>query len=140
MYNAIALRQMPNHKAEGMKGRDRITTTNVQMQGLQLGGGRSGQSVFSQLWDRQARALTSPPPPSTFSPTSLLTYSPTPKIPFTLLTPVFNLSPPGTSTVCSLGNTVTPLPSLLVTLQRKGGRKSPELNDHSVLQQSGGCV
>ena len=104
------------------------------MQGLRKGGGRSGQSAFSQLWDQQARL--SPPP--TFSPTSPMTYSPSPKIPFTLLTPVFNLSPLATSTVCSLGNTVTRLPSLLVSPQRTGGRKGPELNEHSVLPQAGG--
>lgn len=37
-----------------------------------------------------------------------------------LLTSVFNLSPLVTSTVCSLGKTETPLPSLLLTPQRKG--------------------
>lgn len=105
----------------------------THMQGLSAGAG-GAVSLFS-LSSGTSRPGLSPPP--TFSPTSPLTYSPCPKIPFTLLTPVFNLSPPATSTVCSLGNMMTRLPSLLVSPQRKAGRKGPGLNEHSVQPQAG---
>lgn len=78
---------MPNHRLKEVReGKDQITTTNAQMQGLSEGGGRSGQSVFSQLRDRQGSHL-----PHLFPnlPTDLLLLPL--KIPFTLLTPVFNL-------------------------------------------------
>lgn len=129
-----------NAKPHGWRNEGERSNHNYQCTIYSLGEG-GAVSLFSLNSGTGMPGLSPPtPPPPAFFPTSLLTYSPTPKIPFTLLTPVFNLSPPATSTVCSLGNTVTPLPSLLVTPQRKGGRKSPELNEHSVLQQSGGCV
>lgn len=97
--------------------------------------GREGQSVC--FLSTLGQACQGPCLPHLLSnlPADLLPY---PKIPLALLTPVFNLSPLATSTVCSLGKMVTQLPSLLVTPRREGGRKSPELNEHSMRSQAGG--
>jgi hypothetical protein len=56
-----------NAKAQSWRGQKiQLQHPPTQMQGLAVGGGGSGWSVFPQLWD-----WLSPPP--AFSPTSLLT-------------------------------------------------------------------